>query len=157
MKKTQQKQQSNTVQSAVNNAKDKLDSFKSEKAKEAEVKQDKTSDSKKTVNKDLSTLYLTKNAHLRSRRAFVLDRLCSNVYDKHALAEEVTLFFSQFQNVKRNLQAISAICNDLRQMYDAEVIVCQADSRIVVRNKDKTAYTHKARARSSSAAVESLL
>lgn len=157
MKKAQQKQQTNTVQNAVNSAKDKLDSFKADKQKQAEVKQVNTSDNAKSVNAQLSTLYLTKNAHLRSRRAFVLDRLCSNVYDKHALAEEVTLFFSQFQNVKRNLQAISSICNDLRQMYDAEVIVCQADSRVVVRNKDNTAYVHKARARSSSAAAESLL
>ena len=71
---------------------------------------------------------------MRSRRAYIIEKLQTGLYDKATLAEEVALFFSQYGDMKKNKAAVSGTIYDLTQHGKASCRTCE-DGRLIFKLK----------------------
>ena len=93
-----------------------------------------------SVNTDASDASTDASAsvknYMKSRRAFIIEKLQSCLYDKETLAHEIALFFAQYKDVKRNKTAISGTIYDLTTNDKATCKTCE-DSRLIFKLKRK--------------------
>lgn len=73
----------------------------------------------------------TVKSYMTSRRAFIIEVLNQNVWDKASLAEAIALHFPKYADLKKNLQAVSGTIYDLQRNYNADIKVCDLTGRIV--------------------------